>query len=468
MSARLPVIVFLGVCIGALVWAPYGALAQTPLKLKPRSSSDGETAPAPKPLPVPKVTKTPIGAPPAKPPIKGKAAKRLEDLDRAIDAARGQSKALKNKAKSLDDDIQNLRQGMVAAASLIQNHEIRVAELTAQLTEVNRTLVQKEKKLHKERKQMGRVILALQRVAQYPPEALIVRPILPGDAVRSAILLRAAVPELERHAITLRDDLDTLRLTREEAARHKLELSSEKTELESQRKLLRTMIGRKSRLRRRTLAKNDQAQRRVGDLAKKARSIRDLMARLERLRIKRERQAKEQAKALADMKASGKTNGNSTNAALAKGVPNLQRPRNFTGKPMDGARGRLPYPVVGPVVARFGEKADGGLSHKGLTIESTGGAQVIAPYEGRVAFSGPFRGYGELLIIEHREGYHTLLAGMSRIDGVVGQWLLAGEPVGVMGSTGSEKRKDKPTLYLELRHKGQPINPLPWLASRKG
>ena len=468
MSARLPAIVFLITCIGALVWAPDDGLAQTPLKLKPRSLSSGETAPAPKPLPVPKVTKTPIGSPPAKPPVKGKAVKRLEELDRAIDTARGQSKALKNKAKSLDEDIQSLRQGMVAAASLIQNHEIRVAELTAQLSEVNRTLGLKEKKLRKERKQMGRVILALQRVAQYPPEALIVRPILPGDAVRSAILLRAAVPELERHAITLRDDLDTLRLTREEAARHKLELSTEKTELESQRKLLRTMIGRKSRLRRRTLAKNDQAQRRVSNLAKKARSIRDLMARLEHLRIKRERQAKEQAKALAKMKASDKKSGKTSNTVLAKGVPNLQRPRDFTGKPMDGARGRLPYPVVGPVVARFGEKADGGLSHKGLTIESTGGAQVIAPYEGRVAFSGPFRGYGELLIIEHREGYHTLLAGMSRIDGVVGQWLLAGEPVGIMGSTQSEKRKDKPTLYLELRHKGQPINPLPWLASRKG
>jgi len=459
MSARLPVSVFVAAGIGVLVLTTSSGFSQTPLKLKPRAPSAGEEAPAPKPVPVPKVTTAPLGKATRKIPAEGKTVKRLEELDRAIDAAKDQRQALKNKAKSLDQDIQSLRRGMVAAARLIQNHEARVAELSTLLIKVNRTLVQKQEKLHHERKQMGRVILALQRVAQYPPEALIVRPIMPGDAVRSAILLRAAVPELERQAVTLRDDLDALRQSREDAARHQLDLSQEQAALESQRKLLRTMIGRKSRLRRRTLAKSEQAQRKVSNLAKKARSIRDLMARLERLRLQREHQAKEQAKALNAGKTSAKT--------LVKGVPNLQRPKDFTGKPMDTARGHLPYPVVGPVIARFGEKAEGGLSYKGLTIESSSGAQVIAPYEGRVAFSGPFRGYGELLIIEHREGYHTLLAGMSRIDGVVGQWVLAGEPVGVMGPA-SAKPKDKPTLYLELRHKGQPINPLPWLASRKG
>ena len=76
-------------------------------------------------------------------------------------------------------------------------------------------------------------------------------------------------------------------------------------------------------------------------------------------------------------------------------------------------------------------------------------------------FAGPFRGYGELLIIDHGEGYHTLIAGVARIDGAVGQLLLAGEPVGVMGAPPEEK----PELYIELRHDGEPIDPLPWLAA---
>ena len=77
-------------------------------------------------------------------------------------------------------------------------------------------------------------------------------------------------------------------------------------------------------------------------------------------------------------------------------------------------------------------------------------------------FAGAFRRYGELLIIAHGEGYHTLLAGFASIDGIVGQWLLAGEPVGKMGQLDSQR---KPELYIELRQNGEPINPIPWLAT---
>jgi septal ring factor EnvC (AmiA/AmiB activator) len=82
-------------------------------------------------------------------------------------------------------------------------------------------------------------------------------------------------------------------------------------------------------------------------------------------------------------------------------------------------------------------------------------------FDGRVAFAGPYRGYGQLLIIDHGEGYHTLLAGFSRIDVVLGQWLLAGEVVGAMGRT----TDGGPNLYVELRYNGDAINPLPWLAA---
>ena len=78
-------------------------------------------------------------------------------------------------------------------------------------------------------------------------------------------------------------------------------------------------------------------------------------------------------------------------------------------------------------------------------------------------FAGPFRGYGQLLIIEHGGGYHVLLAGLSRVDGTVGDEVLEGEPVGVMGSPPGLK----PKLYFELRRNGRPVNPLPWLAARK-
>ena len=111
------------------------------------------------------------------------------------------------------------------------------------------------------------------------------------------------------------------------------------------------------------------------------------------------------------------------------------------------------------MVQAFGDRLSTGGEARGLTLETQPGAQIVAPYDGHVVFAGPFRDYGQLLIIEHAEGYHMLLAGFERIDSAVSQTLLAGEPVGVMPTAGN------PRLYFELRQSGRPINPLPWLAT---
>jgi septal ring factor EnvC (AmiA/AmiB activator) len=135
------------------------------------------------------------------------------------------------------------------------------------------------------------------------------------------------------------------------------------------------------------------------------------------------------------------------------------RPRAV--RPFEKARGAMVYPASGTLALRYGELDEFGVSSKGLTLITRAGAVVVAPYDGQVEFAGPFKGYGQILIIQHGDGYHSLLAGLDRIDGAVGDWLVAGEPVGAMGSG-----EPKPRLYLELRHNGQPINPLPWLATR--
>ncbi|HWK47541.1 MAG TPA: peptidoglycan DD-metalloendopeptidase family protein [Stellaceae bacterium] len=127
------------------------------------------------------------------------------------------------------------------------------------------------------------------------------------------------------------------------------------------------------------------------------------------------------------------------------------------------ARGAMLYPVAGRVTRRYGEEDAFGGSAKGLSIGTRAGAQVVAPFDGQIMFAGPFKGYGQILIIDHGGGYHSLLAGMDEIDGVVNQWVVAGEPVGSMGAD-----SQTPSLYLELRRQGQPINPLPWLAARAG
>ena len=99
-----------------------------------------------------------------------------------------------------------------------------------------------------------------------------------------------------------------------------------------------------------------------------------------------------------------------------------------------------------------------GVTSKGIVYKTRPKAQVIAPYDGTVIFSGPFKGYGNLIIVEHGDGYLSLLAGLGDIDCELGQMLLTGEPVGTMPDTAGAK------LYVEIRKDRQPINPAPWIA----
>ena len=117
-------------------------------------------------------------------------------------------------------------------------------------------------------------------------------------------------------------------------------------------------------------------------------------------------------------------------------------------------------PVRGRINRRFGERLNG-QNTRGVSVTTRPGSTVIAPREGLIVFAGPFRGLGQLLIIEYQAKYHLLLAGLKRIDKQVGETVLAGEPVGIMDA----KRDAGPALYMELRRNGQPINPLPWLAA---
>jgi septal ring factor EnvC (AmiA/AmiB activator) len=122
----------------------------------------------------------------------------------------------------------------------------------------------------------------------------------------------------------------------------------------------------------------------------------------------------------------------------------------------------LPLPARGAIYKRFGEEAQG-QAGRGIVVETRQRAAVVAPHDGQVVYAGEFRGYGLVLILEHGEGYHLLLAGLARIDCAAGQWVLAGEPVGVMGGAGAESQR----LYIELRRQGHPIDPLSWLVPDK-
>ena len=145
--------------------------------------------------------------------------------------------------------------------------------------------------------------------------------------------------------------------------------------------------------------------------------------------------------------------------------------------PFHLAKGRLPTPAAGRRVLNFGDRTQRGKS-EGIVIETRHGAQITAPNDGWVMYAGEFRSYGQILIINAGGGYHVLLAGLSHTDVQVGQFVLAGEPVGMMpaafqapkGAAQQSKavqvkaQDNAPVLYVEFRKDQKPIDPEPWWA----
>jgi len=140
----------------------------------------------------------------------------------------------------------------------------------------------------------------------------------------------------------------------------------------------------------------------------------------------------------------------------------FQQNPSFSGSNLENEQGKLLLPAKGKIVQAYGALTEGGLQAKGLTIETRSGAQVITPSDGVVLFAGPFKSYGNLIIVEHVGGYHSLIAGLEEMYPSVGQNVLSQEPVGKMSD------KKAPRLYVELRKDGQPINPEKWFLTKKG
>ena len=153
------------------------------------------------------------------------------------------------------------------------------------------------------------------------------------------------------------------------------------------------------------------------------------------------------------------------------------RPNNGTLLPDSGQLERLLAEAfihtLSTVVCHRGALDRLGGSEKGLTIATRGGAQVTAPCDGWVVYAASFRNYGQVLILNAGGGYHVVLAGMERISVDVGQFVLTGEPVAIMGS-GSQVAatlavgSNQPVLYVEFRKDGNPVDPSPWWAASEG
>ncbi|WP_027053037.1 murein hydrolase activator EnvC family protein [Mesorhizobium erdmanii] len=309
---------------------------------------------------------------------------------------------------------------------------------------------------------LAEVLGALQRMGLNPPPAILVKPEDALSSVRSAILLGAVVPELRQQTDSLLADLkEQTRVTASiEAERARLtEAVGDQT---AEKKRLGMLLEAKQKLEADTQAQMTAERQRSEQLAAKASSLKDLIASLEA-------QADKTRKAADAAKAAGASSAGDDKTAS---LPVPEGNQLTAAAPFSALQGQIALPVTGRIKRRFGADDGNGAVMLGDMLATQSGAIVTAPADGNVLYAGPFRSYGQLLILNAGDGYHVVLAGMSRISVVTGQSVLAGEPVGAMGearvaSTSVSKNGNAtPELYVEFRKDGKPVDPAPWWADR--
>lgn len=145
-------------------------------------------------------------------------------------------------------------------------------------------------------------------------------------------------------------------------------------------------------------------------------------------------------------------------------LPEEEKDFHALTRKFSSMKGKLPFPVKGPILTRFGRKEHAELHtftfQKGIEIKAPEGREIKSIFEGKVIFADWFKGYGNLLIINHGEKYYSLSAHASRLFKKTGDLVGQGETVALVGDTNSLKGS---CLYFEIRHQGKPMDPLEWL-----
>lgn len=372
----------------------------------------------------------------------------LQQLEAKLEADRQRARALEKERRKTAAELSRLRRESIAAAKKSQQHERRLAELESELTGLAEREEAARTALGRRHFEMSGTLAALERISRNPPQTMLAFPDAPVRMVRSAMLLRGALPRVRAEAESLAGQLEELARIRERTRIQLTALAAATADLEQEQKQLADLLGAKTRLLKQTRTERRAIDRRIDDLAKRAASIRDLLAQIEADRKRREEEEKRRREE------TQREAPPETDLAAVK-------PAGLRPFPVDGP---ITSPTSGKILRRYGERSRRGQTERGITFATRPGAQIIAPHDGQVVFAGPFEGYGQILIIEHDGGYHTLLAGLARLDATLGQWVLTGEPVGAMGQGTIDLLGGVQGLYLELRRKGRPINPQRWIA----
>lgn len=354
--------------------------------------------------------------------------------------ARKRAEVLEAGAASATAAADKTAQEAAALAARVQESEAQIAANEAQLRLIAQDQARWRGELAQKQQPLVELTAALQQLTRRPPLLSLLRPGSLREAVYLRAVLETLLPEVARRTAGLREAIERGKVLAAHAQQASAALRAGQTELARRRTEL-GVIEERQRLAsvQASGAANRESERALA-LAEQARDLTSLVGDLAK------------AGALRDQL-----------AALPGPVLRPAQPQ-AAAAPLDQAASPAPsdapprymLPVAGRLVSGFGNVAPGQAQSRGISILAAGGAQVVAPGAGRVAFAGPYRGFGLIVIIEHGGGWTSLVTGLSQLDCQVGEQLVAGGSLGRAGP-------DRPLLTLELRRQGAAVNPLDFI-----
>ena len=361
----------------------------------------------------------------------------LEEARRAGAASRAAAEAAAREAEAAAAEESGLARQRVAMAARVQAAEraLEAAEQRKQAAEAAAAAAYNE--AASRAAVLAPMMPAMRRLALWPAETLLAQPAPPDEALRGLLVLQGMARQIRAEA-------EELRLANAEAERRARIAAAEATVVAAAEAELRqaaTALDEEiaeTRLREREARATQRAEAaRAQEALAHANDLQDMLTALER----------EQARQAALAAARARREARQARPATPVVVPPIAAP--------DQPR---PAPVHGRISLAFGQRGEAGPA-RGVTFATAGGARVVSPCTGRAVFAGPFRRFGQIIILECGPGLHLVLAGFDALDTEAGAALLAGEALGRLGA-GADGRG---ALYLELRRNGEVMDPMPWL-----
>ncbi len=394
----------------------------------------------------------------------------LQELVDSIGLSEDKSRQLQDSIAALNQDTARIKDELIASAARRKDLEAKISDGEDRLAKLGIREDAVKASLRERRDVLAEVLAALQRMGRNPPPALLVSPEDALASVRSAILLGAVVPGIRSETDKLVSALKELTDLRQAIAVEKEQLTGTMTASLEEEKRLDLLRLENEKRNTQTASALEAERKRSEELAAKATSLEGLVSSLEN-EISSVREAKEKERLEQErLAALSQSERDKVEAQTDAGMPDKNR--IAPAYAFSSLKGKLAMPVSGEVLRRFGDADGTGHFSKGIVVATGPEALVTAPADGFVVFAGEFRSYGRMIILNAGDGYHLVLTGMDNVRTRQGMFVFSGEPIASMGAkrvasaAALALETDKPTLYIEFRKDGVPVDSQPWWTAK--